>query len=807
MGDRRRPAAFGGQTMPSSHISGTMPGAIGGAVGRPGSAPRRKATTTSGFTGVWSKDHNNARDWRPYAPAERGSPFAGLTRQASAPSLAAQGSNPNVSYEASMLSAPGGTSYDRTLQRSSPAMRRSASASSIGLRGAPPRPGSAGVPRRRPFEAPSVGNTANQRPRADALQLESRLTERLREHSLSTGDVSAAASGVGASAAAGGTRHGGAAQALPRWRPTPGHWQPDSRFSTPASYLDTTSAGSPGLDATLQHAQRRRAHQPRGGSFGRPPVAPHHESFLGPSFDGSGLGHPDAGYEDTLMPEARLKIYSDLFEEVIERDRVFGSLLRKIKTAYDTMLLRGPDMVPPMPDMDGQRGLDPSAVARAAYGGVRSTEPTSRPEDASQAWEVHRENNMLKDLVERLHLELEEAVRRETRWRNKASKLKARADNSASQQSLAAARALEGHPQHAGGQQQGRPRAHSNQAHYVPSTVAMAPDMVQLPPGHGGGYMHSDAYEEAHHWQHRSHKDGGANAAHHAGLAAHEAASAAAAAAAHGHGVGPGFDGGSCAGAPDMVGNYHSCAHGSNGAAQKVQPAGNVHGHGHGHAHQASVPGGSSACAGHGMQHPVPHVYDASRREPTAADFEPAADVTLNQGGLLSLSTISPQTSPPPPPPQQPASPGALDTGRSTDSGMLPQRPDRRVVIRPSKVPPLDFARLKQLEEEEDEVDEQQYAQQGYDREPMDDVDFHDQQDILEYIQALQQHLTDCEREGLYEEAEFARARLEQLREHEELQAHLGSHAHHGDGSHRGTRSPKSGGPADDRKNAPDLGN
>merc|ERR1740130_344106 len=54
-----------------------------------------------------------------------------------------------------------------------------------------------------------------------------------------------------------------------------------------------------------------------------------------------------------------------------------------------------------------------------------SNEPTTRAE-GGQAFEMQRENRVLKDLVERLHLELEEAVRREHRWKQKVTKLKSR---------------------------------------------------------------------------------------------------------------------------------------------------------------------------------------------------------------------------------------------------------------------------------------------------------------------------------------------------------------------------------------------
>merc|ERR1719262_1517253 len=139
------------------------------------------------------------------------------------------------------------------------------------------------------------------------------------------------------------------------------------------------------------------------------------------------------------MPESRLKIYSDLFEEVIERDRVFGSLLRKIKTAYDMLLLRTP-AVPPFPidaSSLSHHGHPHEGMDQHSWGGqdnrgpssLHSNEPTTRAE-GGQAWEMQRENRVLKDLVERLHLELEEAVRREHRWKQKVTKLKARVDTS-----------------------------------------------------------------------------------------------------------------------------------------------------------------------------------------------------------------------------------------------------------------------------------------------------------------------------------------------------------------------------------------
>merc|ERR1711879_443100 len=75
----------------------------------------------------------------------------------------------------------------------------------------------------------------------------------------------------------------------------------------------------------------------------------------------------------------------------------------------------------------------------------------------------------------------------------------------------------------------------------------------------------------------------------------------------------------------------------------------------------------------------------------------------LNQGGLLSVSSISAQTSPPPPP--DPHGNAGDESARSSDSGMLPQRPERLIVVRPTMVPSLDLSRL-QMQLEEDEYDD-----------------------------------------------------------------------------------------------------
>merc|ERR1719203_1209325 len=89
------------------------------------------------------------------------------------------------------------------------------------------------------------------------------------------------------------------------------------------------------------------------------------------------------------------------------------------------MLLRGPE----------QDGRLPNTPLRTGAGGgndsrwSQSNEPTTRAEQGMEAWEMQRENIELKDLVERLHLELEEAIKREHRWKQKVVKLKAKAES------------------------------------------------------------------------------------------------------------------------------------------------------------------------------------------------------------------------------------------------------------------------------------------------------------------------------------------------------------------------------------------
>jgi hypothetical protein len=290
------------------------------------------------------------------------------------------------------------------------------------------------------------------------------------------------------------------------------------------------------------------------------------------------------------MPESRLKIYSDLFEEVIERDRVFGSLLRKIKTAYD-MMLRQP-AVPPLP-MDGvSTHMSHHDIDQHGWAGQdsrappHSNEPTTRAE-GGQGWEMQRENRVLKDLVERLHLELEEAVRREHRWKQKVTKLKAKTE-----------------------------------------TAEMRPMPSQA---HGFSMSLDDSRSQLGHLQ-------------------------------------------------KMPSDY-LVQH--NGHLQRDE--------------QVYISDPNKMVANNS----VPR-FHASRREPTLGEVE-AQEGPLNQGGLLSISSISPQNSMPPFPMDMMNNEGG-ESARSTDNDMLPQRAPFFGRERPDYVPKLDFSRLKdQLEEDEEE--------------------------------------------------------------------------------------------------------
>jgi len=319
-----------------------------------------------------------------------------------------------------------------------------------------------------------------------------------------------------------------------------------------------------------------------------------------------------------VAPESRLKIYSDLFEEVIERDRVFGSLLRKIKTAYDMLLVRGSEQIPPMPqpgtlpnslgpapscntdDPWGPLDVSHSSTIGRGCGGLHSNEPTTRAEDGLQSWEMQRENRVLKDLVERLHLELEEAVKREHRWKQKVAKMKALRNDQ--------------------------------------SGFGARPPMPQA-----------------------------------------------------------------CMSSSQVAACFSTQEDSWTAGYQKGMQAVQMQ-------VPTEDPSKSSAAA---------HLktFHASRREPTGApgpqEAEPAQDPALNQGGLLSLSSISPQTSGNPAPESMECLLNSCESARSVDSGMLPQRPTRRHVMKPRNVPSLDLTRLQQqLEEEQDEEEQDRESDQ-----------------------------------------------------------------------------------------------
>merc|ERR1740117_1962049 len=109
----------------------------------------------------------------------------------------------------------------------------------------------------------------------------------------------------------------------------------------------------------------------------------------------------------------------------------------------------------------------------------------------------------------------------------------------------------------------------------------------------------------------------------------------------------------------------------------------------------------------------MPPRFHPGCREPTIETQEGP----LNQGGLLSLSSISPTASVPPLPDSF-----AAESARSEDSGSLPQRPTRRGGPKPDNIPQLDFSRLKDTmeEDEEDEMDDE-----GYDDEDLDEMQAH----------------------------------------------------------------------------------
>eukprot|EP00927_Polykrikos_kofoidii_P036888 TRINITY_DN3109_c0_g2_i1.p1 TRINITY_DN3109_c0_g2~~TRINITY_DN3109_c0_g2_i1.p1 ORF type:complete len:970 (-),score=180.60 TRINITY_DN3109_c0_g2_i1:28-2784(-) len=834
-----------------------------GVSSRPVSASRKKPPMGAGAPVVGGAEAQNVAPWprdrRNYSAVgmERpppsvggtGTPVAGggalhggLTRQFSAPSLAAvshggAGTVPNVSFDSlgARHTPPAPPSGGNDVSGASayawsPALRRAASASSVGPRGggvptAPlPRSGfTSSVPRRRPYETtpvrgaehggrgdslgpparPSSGAALHQR--ADALQLESRLTERLREHSLSSAEATRRPGGSLPGAAphgsAGGSRlldesnlsHYGGSAGLGNNHSHHHHGQPpqlpggaDGRYSTPGStsHHNRRSGASPapcghgdsffgrspphyydrlgsdlGKVAGLHRSNLDNSYfgrpPPSGGSGGQRPPHQGGESFLnsamttphhGPHGGSSATGMD----EDTTLPESRLKIYSDLFEEVIERDRVFGSLLRKIKTAYDMLLLRGGGnaggcghegsmLQGPHDTFNGSRlgGTDghrtPEHGVRSYGGTLHSNEPTTR----NEAWEMQRENRALKDLVERLHLELEEAVRREQRWKQKATRLKARGDTSImppmpTKDKMGYETITCGLPAPPPEQMEPEPpskqishQTYTDGSHMcgLPAPAPQQPHMQQQQqhqqahhaagthPSYAGNHLHggSPSREEASPYQHHQHHT---HNNHYSPQKQQQQQQQQQQQHHHHH--------------HEHQQHHHHGQPGHQGQQQPSPPQYQPPLHQHLHQQQISSPHHSNATtllpeangsAAQGAPGAPNRAFHALRREPSLevpeGEVNTSHDAPGNQGGLLSLSSISPQTSPPPPVDSMQNS--CQDSARSTDSGMLPQRPTRRIIIKPDHVPTLDFSRLHigPEEEEEEMVDyEEGQAQQ-----------------------------------------------------------------------------------------------
>jgi len=471
----------------------------------------------------------------------------GMLRQSSAPSLVPGGYGGFEPYQ--RLSK---ASYDVSR---SPGMRRSASASNLNFTRPTAAPSMPQRPSRRRLHEASphyvspgdrFRNQAPLRgfPHKDAVHMDTRLTERLREQTFSSVEPTRRRQRAAKAPMAGQGAYG---------------------YNSPYGYAYSGYA-------TPAPAIRSAASSP----------------YQGSAYSQFG-GVPTELYPQEPASES-LKIYSDLFEEVIERDRVFGSLLRKVKAAYDSHLGREAGAVPPMP---GVAENLPKALPRGL-----ASEPVLASEasqvDASQPWELHRENQALKDLIERLHMELEVAVKREQRWKNKAAKLKARA----------------------------------NASRLSSSTQLMAP-----------------AQETPSYW---------------AGAGIH--------------------------GFPQMDGQWVD-AMGAAGARPLHEP----------------------------------RSFHPSRREPALDASQPVqacGPEVLNQGGLFSLSSISPQHSqlqPVEPIDVPGAAASGTETARSDDSGYLPQRQERRV-IRPPSVPQLDLDQVQQhIEEDEQEQEEEVMEQETQD--------------------------------------------------------------------------------------------
>merc|ERR1719316_1921579 len=93
----------------------------------------------------------------------------------------------------------------------------------------------------------------------------------------------------------------------------------------------------------------------------------------------------EPGHAAAAMTPAKMRIYEQLFDAIIERDKVFGGLLRKVKSAYSAYLATSP------------AHADASALARSG---------DNEAITAANA-ELKAENAALKGLVERLHRELQ----------------------------------------------------------------------------------------------------------------------------------------------------------------------------------------------------------------------------------------------------------------------------------------------------------------------------------------------------------------------------------------------------------------
>lgn len=106
------------------------------------------------------------------------------------------------------------------------------------------------------------------------------------------------------------------------------------------------------------------------------------------------------------MSERDFRMYSEVFEEIIQRDVQFGSALRKVKKAYDKVVrqaLPRPPQGPP-PGVPNAVAVPPPSeqpLTAAAYG-PGSTELVPR----ATLSEVERENRALRDQMRRMRAEL-----------------------------------------------------------------------------------------------------------------------------------------------------------------------------------------------------------------------------------------------------------------------------------------------------------------------------------------------------------------------------------------------------------------